>query len=522
MLALVGSVAVLLARIAPDVARKPLWSDEVLAGLTALHSLPNLLDIVLSDRGGAPLHFVLAHFALALDPSPDALRWLSVVFALATIPLCFDLGRRLGGRVAGVTAGIVAAGSSMLAVYGSIGRMYALFAFASALAIDLFVRALRERTGRAAFVAALAAWLLPAVHPYGLVVVAVEGLVALGIWRGRPLRPALPVLGVALAVIPFVLADIRLGQRFGVGLGEKETIAPPDFAVDQLGEALVAFAGGTGLAALAFFAVALTGLFVLARRLPAFAVFAVVALASVPVLLVLGRAEVDLVHRMSPRHLMYGLPIWAALVGVGVARIVRDLPLVATPIAVAGVAALALVAPSGIDDPRVSADSTADALAAPAAWVQAEVEPGSVLFPYSPVFFEALPATETMLAIPRSGRPSEIVARADYPVPAVVVALPLDGTTVTENRLRARLAPGSDLAVFDQWLMLKLRGPFPDEHAVLAAARDSLLASFWSTRRKSLTFRQDLRSSEATLCPALAELGDPCPANLFPGRASSR
>jgi hypothetical protein len=518
VLAVVGSAVLLLGRIVPDVRGKPLWSDEVLAGLTALHSLPELLDIVLFDRGGAPLHFVLAHVALAVEPSPEALRWLSVIFALATIPLCFDLGRRLGGRVAGVTAAIVVAGSSMLAVYGSIGRMYALFGFASALAVNLFVRALQRRTGRAAFAAAVAAWLLPAVHPYGLVVVAVEGLVALGIWRGRPLRPALPVFAAALAVTPFVLADIRLGQRFGVGLGERETIAPPDFAVDQLGEALVAFAGGSGAAALAFFALALAGVFVLARRLPAFAIFAVLALTSVPLLMVLGRAEVELVHRLSPRHLMYGLPIWAALVGAGVARLVRDLPGFAPPLAIGGVAALALFAPTGIADPRVAGNATEEALSAPAAWVRAEVEPGSVLFPYSPVYLAALPATEQFYAVPRSGRPFEIVERADYPVPGVVIALPLDGTRVTEKRLRARLAPGSEVAIFDEWLLLEIRGPFSDKHAVLDAARDSLVASFWSTRRQSHAFRSDLRSGEATLCPALAELRDPCPPDLFARR----
>ena len=105
------------------------------------------------DRGGAPLHFVLAHVALAFDSSPEALRWLSVVFALATIPLCFDLGRRLAGPVAGATAAIVASASAVLALYGTVGRMYALFALVSALSADLFARALQLRTPRAALAA---------------------------------------------------------------------------------------------------------------------------------------------------------------------------------------------------------------------------------------------------------------------------------------------------------------------------------------------------------------------------------
>jgi len=256
-LTLVASAAFLLARIVPDVSGKPLFDDEVVAGLTAVHPFGQLLDIVIFDRGGAPLHFVLAHLALWFDASPEALRWLSIVFALATIPVCWNLGRRLGGPVAGAVAAIVAATSSMLAVYGSVGRMYALFAFASALAIDLFVRALDRRTPRAAFVAALAALLLPAVHPYGLVVVAVEAAVALAIWRGRPLRPALPVLALVVLLTPFVIADVRLSERFGVTASGDGSVAPPDFAAKQLGEALAAFAGGAGVLALLFFGLAL-------------------------------------------------------------------------------------------------------------------------------------------------------------------------------------------------------------------------------------------------------------------------
>ena len=81
------------------------------------------------------------------------------------MPLCFDLGRRLAGPVAGGTAAVIVATSQLLGIYGSFGRMYSLFAFASALAVDLFVRAAELRTQLAA---AASAWLLPAIHPFGL------------------------------------------------------------------------------------------------------------------------------------------------------------------------------------------------------------------------------------------------------------------------------------------------------------------------------------------------------------------
>jgi hypothetical protein len=190
--AIAAAGAFLFAQVAPDVGSKPLHQDEALAALIATRPLPEMLETVLADRGGAPLHFVLAGAALELDASPEALRWLSVVFALLAVGLCYDLGRRLAGNVSGITSALLAGTSQLLAVYGSFGRMYALFAFAATLAVDLFVRALGARTAGAAAVAAGGAWLLAAAHPYGGLVVAAEVLVALAVWRGRPLRAAVP------------------------------------------------------------------------------------------------------------------------------------------------------------------------------------------------------------------------------------------------------------------------------------------------------------------------------------------
>jgi predicted membrane-bound mannosyltransferase len=137
-LAVGAGIAVLLLRVVEDVRGKPLFEDEAVAGLIAARPLGEMLQTVWWERGGPPHHFLLSHIALAIDSSPFTLRWLAVVFAVATIPVCWDLGRRLAGPAAGATAALVAAASPMLAVYGSFGRMYSLYAFASALAADHF------------------------------------------------------------------------------------------------------------------------------------------------------------------------------------------------------------------------------------------------------------------------------------------------------------------------------------------------------------------------------------------------
>src|SRR5919197_4287009 len=200
--ALAGFTTLLFVRLLPDVAGKPLHEDEAVAGLISARPVGDILHTVVLDRGGAPLHFLLAHLALAFDGSPDALRWLSVAFAVATIPLCYDLARRLAGPTAGFTAAALAALSQLLTVYGTFGRMYSLFAFTSALAADLFVRALDRRDTRAAMTAAGAALVPLAVHPFGAFVFAAEAVVAVAVWRGQNLRSAIPVLAVSILAIP--------------------------------------------------------------------------------------------------------------------------------------------------------------------------------------------------------------------------------------------------------------------------------------------------------------------------------
>jgi hypothetical protein len=498
--AVAAGTGLLLFRLRPDVVFKPLWVDEAIAGLIAVRPLPEVIETVLWERGGAPLHFVLAHFALAVDPSPEALRWLSVVFAVATVWASYDLGRRLGGQLAGSVTALVVAASSLLWVYGSVGRMYALFAFAGALAADLFVRALQQRTASAALSAAAGAWLLPAVHPYGGIVVAVEALVAAAVWRGRPLRPALPVALVGLATIPFLVADVRLAERFGVGASEGGGIASLDRAWELFTAALGGFAGHNGLPLAFFAALALAGIAVLARREPAFAAFACAALAVPVLLLVLGRSGESV--RLATRHLIFALPLWAAFIGVGTERAARALARPAQVAFVVVLAVLATAAASDIADPRFLPEGRRQNLAAPAAWLEREVKKGDVLYPYSPVFLAALPATRHALALPRE-RATLLPAleRADLPVSSVFVAVPRYGAEVTSTPA---------VEPFNRWVIARADGPFASGEAVLAGAARALAAAEEALDGRTRRLESYLTSSRNGLCGSLRALGSDC------------
>src|SRR5204862_362973 len=162
-----------------------------------------------------------------------------------------DLARRLAGQFAGLTAAALAATSQLLAIYGTFGRMYSLFAFTSALALDLFVRAV-DRPARGTLVAATAAALLPIlVHPFGVFVFSAELAVTLWLWRVR----ALPA---ALLAAPLILPYLRLHGRYDPDVG----MSAPEAAL----RALAGSTGGFG-AGLAIFAVfAAIGAWTLPRR----------------------------------------------------------------------------------------------------------------------------------------------------------------------------------------------------------------------------------------------------------------
>ena len=498
-LALAGLTAFLFARLLPDIAGKPFHEDEAVAGLISARPLGDLLHTVVLDRGGAPLHFILAHFVLAIDTTPEALRWVSVVFALATVPLCYDLARRMAGRFAGLMAAALAATSQLLLIYGTFGRMYSLFAFASALAADLFVRALAQPKRGTALAAAAAALLPLAVHPFGAFLFAAEAAVALWLWRGLQLRPALPVLVVAVLALPLVLADLRLSERYAPEAGQnlESGTSPGPAMLHALGGA----AGGRGAALVLFIALAAAGMLVLACRRPAVAAFAVLTLAVPPPALAIANAAGIAGDRLGPRHLIFMLPVWIALVATGATRLGALLPAKARVAALAAVVAVAALAPSAVSEPRTMSTGTERAVAAPAAWLTKQLAPRDVLYPYSSVFLAALPVAKEARAYSREPVALARAVKRTGEANAIFVSVPLR-EPVNGHALRRA---GIRFRAFPSWLILESRGPFANGAAALESASELLQAVIpLISEPRARAYLEQIRSA------ACVALGRPC------------
>ena len=110
--------------------------------------------------------------------------------------------------------------SWVLLFHGVYGRMYSLFLFTSALSYLRLLWAI-DRGGAWRFgLWGLAALACIASHPYGALVLASQGLYVLLVRRRvRAAVVAFAVVGVLAT--PFWLADLRLANRFDVGVGNE-------------------------------------------------------------------------------------------------------------------------------------------------------------------------------------------------------------------------------------------------------------------------------------------------------------
>jgi hypothetical protein len=250
-----------------------------------------------------------------------------------------------------------------------------------------------------------------------------------------------------------------------VSSGSTHRLATRQEAWNQLTDALRGFAGGSGWTFVVFLVLGIAGAALIARRSWSFVIWGVAALVLPPLLSTLvhtGRAP-----DLSPRHLIFVLPFWAAFVGVAVAR----LPL--RVVAVAAVTVLAAISPQGIHDPRsityTAALGSRDALAEPAAWLRENIRANDVLYPYSSVFLAALPESGRARALPRGQAQSLLAAldRIDYPAGNLYVAIP----SGTASRDAPDFVAGRE--DFGSWTILRVEGPFRDEDAVL---RETLVA----------------------------------------------
>ena len=378
--------------------RWPPHEDETLVYFVSRQPLGELFSTVFEERGGAPLHFLLAHFVSSAWPSLTGLRLISVLFAVASVPVIAALVARLTDRLTALIATAIAAGSWMIVYHGIYARMYSLFLFTSALSFLLLLCAL-ERRSRLCWVAWAGATLAAiATQPYGAFALAV-GLVfvvARRLWTTTPLRPALISFGaVFLLALPLWLVYRVLADRFDVGLtgSSGSKLGSPVDVLSYLVQVTGDFTAGWTPTVVVVLLVALVGIVALARTRPDAAALAgaVVLVPTAAFLVTRSAGSVSL----ESRHLIFALPFLAMVVATGLMAMGGLASRWAPAPIVLGLALLLVgeVAWGWHRTPwmyggepelrKVARERAAD-------WLAATSRPDDVLFGYEPLYLDAL------------------------------------------------------------------------------------------------------------------------------------
>ncbi|MDA8063734.1 MAG: glycosyltransferase family 39 protein [Actinomycetota bacterium] len=176
----------------------PLWFDE--AQSVGIARLPvDQIFGALREDGSPPLYYLLLHFWMLLaGRSAFAVRALSGIFSVATLPLFAPLARRLLPERARWPAILLFASSPFAIRFADEGRMYSLVVLIVALGALAVLRALEEPTLWRLLPVTLASGALALTHYWGLFLLAAFGAgLAWRAWRGD--RPAGRVLVAMLA-----------------------------------------------------------------------------------------------------------------------------------------------------------------------------------------------------------------------------------------------------------------------------------------------------------------------------------
>jgi mannosyltransferase len=301
------------------------WYDEAFTPVHVLHaSLSATLRSVAHSENSPPLWYVLEWlFSRVLGSGEVALRLLSALAGIATVPVAWAIGRELSDRRAAILCAAIVAVNPLFVWYSQEARVYALFVLTASIAMLCFLRAQAEPAPRRMAAFALAGAAALCTHYF-----AVFLLAPMALWLLRePVRrrASLPALGAlvltGLALVPLVSEQGGHGTQW-IGrwpLSERLQAIPQYYLTGYTGSSL-----GHGLELLLALAVALPAGFGLWRlsglttpaaaragrgALLAFAIAAAGVLA--PVVLALLGADY-----LAPRNLVAAMIPVTALIAV--------------------------------------------------------------------------------------------------------------------------------------------------------------------------------------------------------------
>jgi mannosyltransferase len=201
-----------------------LWLDEAITWLIVSAPLREGVDRVIMDVVQPPLHYLLLRPFAALGLSEFALRFPSVIFGVASIPLMYRLAREMAGtpgreRRVGLLAALLLAANPFHVWFAREARNYELVFLLSVAILYMFHRVVRDQRGWLWFTVASALAYLT--HYFALFLALVQLIYyllsfhanhgSLGRWLAAQILAGIPLMLWVVAVVSEETARGALG-----------------------------------------------------------------------------------------------------------------------------------------------------------------------------------------------------------------------------------------------------------------------------------------------------------------------
>jgi mannosyltransferase len=156
----------------PWLGQKSLWIDEMWSIGIARLPWASFWSVVRNQDPNMSLYYSLLHIWMKMGSSEFAIRFMSVLFGSATIPVVYALGRRLFTRSVGLVAGVLLAVNVFHIQWSQEARSYTLVVFLAALSSLLFIIAVEKNGWRNWLAYVVVSVLAVYAHLFGVLVLA--------------------------------------------------------------------------------------------------------------------------------------------------------------------------------------------------------------------------------------------------------------------------------------------------------------------------------------------------------------
>ncbi len=298
---------------------KGFWLDEALSVARARLDFSSLWAELSTSQANMGLYYLILHFWIAIGTTEAIVRGLSVVFAVVTIPVVYGLVARLAGVRAGVLASALLAFNAFFLRYAQEARGYSLAVLLVCVSSYWFVRSLQQPRARHWVAYVVTSVLAVYAHLFSVLVLLAHAASLLSRDRGSTPWRSLRWSGAAIAAGLVPLAAFVVFRD----AGQIDWVPAPRWV--DVYYFFTALAGdGDAVLLAAYVAACVPAIWWLMRGSSPEERWAVALLSLwlvLPVAVAFGVSAAKPIFQN--RYLIVSLPAFAALAGVGLARIRR-------------------------------------------------------------------------------------------------------------------------------------------------------------------------------------------------------